>query len=629
MRRVAFITLLLLLLLTPLMARDDELEPHNLETMLAKIYLTRQITADFPITEATFLSYEYPVDTIKEEGDFEKLEDEYGSTYIKMDWLDTDDLSYEHEMRVETAPPELISYSPEFPKKYEGFDEYLAPGRYTPTTIAIRKEANEIVYGSETVFEAASRLALWVHNNIEYDTSYGGRILTSEETFEERKGTCDEFSHLFISMARSVGIPARYVSGITYGTFGVEGGGEADWYSHGWAEVYIDGWVPFDPTYGEIGYVDGSHIKIAHAPDQKDLESYMTWRPDKSNVDIGNWDYRIEVLESSNYSEPLQKVSLELIPDKIGFEEYVLAKITSTPSGCNGQGLKFVYNDNNEESPNFSIERGESFMMVIGCDEPVVKYVIVKSPGNLDSDFTYQYELLAYNNQDEVRAPLVVTPKMEEAPVLKLTLEEISVKPDAPIKVYGIVESNEKVTVYLFDDKKLLTEETVEAGKNTLTWTIMNGEAGLHSLYLYSSRALAKASYSVEESGPLTIEITGPNLVEPGNQSIFDVKVSGELYTEAIVIFDLFTTQNQEISLSGTEPESVSFVVDIPETDQNKVYATVQVISSGTSAHAIKEIDVYHRPPPKAEGFREKLSMYLGRFIDNLKYFIRRITNKF
>lgn len=88
--------------------------------------------------------------------------------------------------------------------------------------------------------------------------------------FDIREGYCDYFSTAFVVMARSVGLPARWVKGYTSGfnadlegriELGVptipddSGAGtytvrNAD--AHSWAEVYFEGygWIPFEPTSG-------------------------------------------------------------------------------------------------------------------------------------------------------------------------------------------------------------------------------------------------------------------------------------------------------------------------------------------------------------------------------------------
>ena len=72
--------------------------------------------------------------------------------------------------------------------------------------------------------------------------------------FRDKAGYCDQFSTAFIMMARSLGIPARWVVGYAPGTYDAHDHGYViraiD--AHSWAQVYIApfGWVPIDPTPG-------------------------------------------------------------------------------------------------------------------------------------------------------------------------------------------------------------------------------------------------------------------------------------------------------------------------------------------------------------------------------------------
>ena len=65
--------------------------------------------------------------------------------------------------------------------------------------------------------------------------------------YDNRQGVCDELTGLFISMLRELGIPARFVSGVSYTNLPEFA---KPWGGHGWAEVWFPdvGWVPFDVT---------------------------------------------------------------------------------------------------------------------------------------------------------------------------------------------------------------------------------------------------------------------------------------------------------------------------------------------------------------------------------------------
>lgn len=71
---------------------------------------------------------------------------------------------------------------------------------------------------------------------------------TAAEALKLRCGVCQDYAHLFISAARCMGVPARYVSGHLFRSDGLSSQDAA----HAWAEAYIEelGWVGFDPANG-------------------------------------------------------------------------------------------------------------------------------------------------------------------------------------------------------------------------------------------------------------------------------------------------------------------------------------------------------------------------------------------
>lgn len=82
---------------------------------------------------------------------------------------------------------------------------------------------------------------------------------TAEEAFAQRKGVCQDYAHVMLSVCRHVGLTARYIAGLL--------GGEGA--THAWVEIYHDGrWVGLDPTHNRM--VDDNYITIAHGRDYRD-----------------------------------------------------------------------------------------------------------------------------------------------------------------------------------------------------------------------------------------------------------------------------------------------------------------------------------------------------------------------
>ena len=91
----------------------------------------------------------------------------------------------------------------------------------------------------------------------------------------EGHGVCQDFAHLSVALCRSVGVPARYVSGYLFTSSDRTGedvdGDLVNVQTHAWFEAAVPGhgWMALDPTNGrEVG---PRHIKIGHGRDYDDV----------------------------------------------------------------------------------------------------------------------------------------------------------------------------------------------------------------------------------------------------------------------------------------------------------------------------------------------------------------------
>jgi len=118
--------------------------------------------------------------------------------------------------------------------------------------------------GSDTLssLHALSRMIIEM---VEYKTGATDVNTTAAEALTLGAGVCQDHAHIFLSAARQMGIPARYVSGYLMMNDRLQQ--EA---SHAWAETYIEdlGWVGFDVSNGISP--DERYVKIAHGLDYSD-----------------------------------------------------------------------------------------------------------------------------------------------------------------------------------------------------------------------------------------------------------------------------------------------------------------------------------------------------------------------
>lgn len=109
-----------------------------------------------------------------------------------------------------------------------------------------------------------------------------------EDALKVRRGVCQDFAHIMITLVRKLGIPCRYVSGYLYHRKEDHDRSEED-ATHAWVEAYLPeiGWLGFDPTNNLIVY--DRHIRTAIGRDYADVPpTYGVFRgAAESELDVG------------------------------------------------------------------------------------------------------------------------------------------------------------------------------------------------------------------------------------------------------------------------------------------------------------------------------------------------------
>jgi transglutaminase-like putative cysteine protease len=135
--------------------------------------------------------------------------------------------------------------------------------RNTPLTqpdsaiTSFTREVVEEVRGDQ--LQRLHALQAAIHRGMVFDVNPTSAGTTAAEAFALRRGVCQDLSHIFLGAARSIGVPARYVSGYFRRIDGVV---DQD-AGHAWVEAHVEGlgWVGFDPTNG-ICTTD-AHVRVA------------------------------------------------------------------------------------------------------------------------------------------------------------------------------------------------------------------------------------------------------------------------------------------------------------------------------------------------------------------------------
>jgi transglutaminase-like putative cysteine protease len=111
--------------------------------------------------------------------------------------------------------------------------------------------------------DGAHALSWAVIERVAYEEGSTHVHSTAAEVLADGRGVCQDMAHLFITCARCLGLPARYVSGYLY----TGDHAEPAVASHAWAAVWIDalGWVSFDLANRICG--TERHVGLAYALD--------------------------------------------------------------------------------------------------------------------------------------------------------------------------------------------------------------------------------------------------------------------------------------------------------------------------------------------------------------------------
>ena len=147
---------------------------------------------------------------------------------------------------------------------YQAYQKYRERIRkyYLPETKLSKQTEDyirQITDGAKTTYDKLQCLEQAL-SGFNYTTNPGPlpAEVTSPESFmdefllKKREGYCAYFATAFVLMARSQGIPARYVQGFRVRTSGTDPVSIQSGMSHAWPEAYIDGvgWLTFEPTPG-------------------------------------------------------------------------------------------------------------------------------------------------------------------------------------------------------------------------------------------------------------------------------------------------------------------------------------------------------------------------------------------
>ena len=134
--------------------------------------------------------------------------------------------------------------------------------------------ARKYLPADATLSEALPRLNEAIHDSFSYAKGVTDNSTPLARIWKHRRGVCQDFAHVALSIFRTAGLPARYVCGYIEaapprnGEKGVSLVGAAA--THAWVEVLVPGmkWVALDPTNGQ--WTDDRYVTVSFGRDARD-----------------------------------------------------------------------------------------------------------------------------------------------------------------------------------------------------------------------------------------------------------------------------------------------------------------------------------------------------------------------
>ncbi|MEM7021663.1 MAG: transglutaminase family protein [Pseudomonadota bacterium] len=167
--------------------------------------------------------------------------------------------------------------------------EYGFTSPYTAASPELAEYAAASFAPGRRLLDAARDLTSRIHRDFDYRPGSTSISTPVDQVLAERRGVCQDFSHLQISAMRALGLAVRYVSGylVTQPPDDADKLRGAD-ASHAWLSVWLPnhGWLDLDPTNNVMP--TDQHVTVAWGRDYGDVSPIM-------GVILGGGEHQIDV----------------------------------------------------------------------------------------------------------------------------------------------------------------------------------------------------------------------------------------------------------------------------------------------------------------------------------------------
>ncbi|MFH0832704.1 MAG: transglutaminase domain-containing protein, partial [Candidatus Aenigmatarchaeota archaeon] len=457
------------LLILLLIGISNAIYPSTVDSIELKvIYSGSLITNNVESVNLSIYIPQEGVQRVDVNANYRYIFDEFGNRLVLLEW---------------SKPKGTIDYNIEVvvrnnAKQLDGDKKIGDDSRYLKetNTVVINDEIRRLAYPYEKSLQKAAEMTILTNNLVKYDISLSGQRKPSDWVLVNRRGVCAEYSSLLLSLLRASGIPARYVAGYAYS------GESKKFIGHAWVEVLTDGgWIPFDATWLQAGYLDATHIKTSSLIDGNQTDKIVHRG---GSID---WKRNDEKFEIINYQEKnITDISISSESFSINGYGYIAA---SVQGGCSIAHItvKSCTSEGDDMLNIYDSDRKFWF-----CGKNVLYWFF--SSNDLEKDFVYTCPVAVF---DQIRTKSIA-----------VELTGIKKLPDVFISGPSTAGINEPFKLEASADGIFYSPNfTLNNGK---TWDLKIAKPGVYKFYLYFDGAVAEKSVSIIERKEFSLSVVLP-----------------------------------------------------------------------------------------------------------------------
>jgi len=513
--------------------------------------------------------------------------DEWGNDILMLKWNKPPvgkDLSYEIVYEVKLGKSELEGNRAKPPTS-----EYTQPN----------EEIMQIAYGlkKDSEIETLFEINRWVYENVKYDLAYTQSTETASWVFENRRGTCDEFSNLAISLLNALDYNAWYTAGWAYSG--------KDWEPHAWVKVYLNDMVAgMDPTWLEYP-IDATHVEFTTIPDSNNTEYVQS---EGSGYKI-IWTKSDVELEINNYKkENTTKVTANVLDDNIkGGSCGVITAFVET-EGCHQGTLTATSCTDDEGNPLLEFLDKEKHIGFCGSGS---FNFFFRSPST-GSMFT------------KYSCPVVISTSEGNRDILSVGIEGTARNPDLYVSspdsvVVGgeidvLVRNADSVMIYADFNGAV---QTIDVSGEDVQFSFKSPDnPGKYRLIVFAdSGSLETREITVLENRVLRIlKIEAPEKADLGDNITINTTITADSTSNGYIEMTFGSQKiKQEFSILGNSRREFTFPLSLQEAGKKDM--SIKVFTDAYQDGWAGSVKVESREQMLTDGAKDILSMILDFFI--------------